>query len=125
MLLRVVATAVAVGVAAFLIPGISLTGRTVSARLVTLVVVAVVIGLVNTLVKPIVTVLSGCLVVLTFGLFLLVINALMFILASALAQWLGFGFYVDGFWPALFGSLIVSVVSGIVGGVLGVNRPET
>ena len=122
LILRVVATAVAVAVAALLVPGIVVAGPSVGAKALTLVVVAAVIGLVNGFVKPLVTTLTGCLVVLTLGLFLLVINALMLQFAAWIAQQLGFGFYVDGFWPALFGSIIISLVSGALSGVLGADR---
>jgi putative membrane protein len=124
LVLRVIAIAVAVAVAAFLVPGVTVQGPTPEARLLTLVVVAAVIGLINAVVKPVVMGLSSCLIVLTFGLFLFVVNALMLMLAAWVAQNLGFGFYVNGFLPALLASLIISLVSGIMNGVLGTNRQE-
>ena len=75
----------------------------------------------NALIKPFAQALGLCLVVLTFGLFLFVINAGMLLLTSNLAGELGLGFNVDGFWSAVFGSLIISVVSAIVASALGVN----
>lgn len=124
LLLRLVATAVAVAVAAFVVPGIVVNGPSQASRLVTLLVVAVVIGLVNALVKPLVTTLSGCLIALTFGLFLFVINAGMLLLSSWIAQQLGFGFVVSGFVPALLGSIVISLVSGVMNSVLGTNRED-
>jgi len=124
LVLRVVATAIAVAVAALLVPGIVVAGPTPAAKALTLVVVAAVIGLVNGVVRPIVTTLTGCLVLLTLGLFLLVINALMLQLAAWVAQQLGFGFYVEGFWAALLGSIIISLVSGALSGVVGADRPQ-
>ncbi len=124
ILLRLVATAVAAAVAAFVVPGIAVNGPTLASRLVTLLVVAAAIGVVNAVVKPLVTTLSGCLIALTFGLFLLVINALMLMLAAWLAGQLGFGFVVSGFLPALLGSIIISVVSGAMNGILGTNRVD-
>nr|NLI50126.1 phage holin family protein [Propionibacterium sp.] len=124
LVLRVIATAVAVAVAAFVVPGVSVQGPTPSARLLTLIVVAAVIGLINAFVKPLVVGLSSCLILLTFGLFLLVVNALMLMLAAWVAQSLGFGFFVSGFWAALIASLIVSLVSGIMNGLLGTDRRE-
>jgi len=118
LVLHILATAVAVAVAAFLVPGITLNGPTPASRVLTLLVVAAIIGVVNAIVRPLVTLLSACLVLLTLGLFLFVINAGMLLLASSIAQWLGFGFYVDGLWPALFGSIIVSIVSGIMSRIL-------
>jgi len=124
LVLRVIATAVAVAVAALIVPGVSVQGPTPSSRLLTLIVVAAVIGLVNAVVKPLVVGLSGCLILLTFGLFLLVVNALMLLLAAWIAQTLGFGFVVSGFWAALIASIIISLVSGIMNGVLGTERRE-
>lgn len=124
LVLRTLATAVAVAVAAYLVPGISVSGPTASAKTLTLLVVAAVIGLLNALVKPIVTGLTGCLIVVTFGLFLLVINAGMLMLASWIAEQLGFGFFVSGFWPAVIGSIIISIVSGVMNGVLGTDHQD-
>lgn len=121
-LIRTVAVALATGLAAWLIPGITVTGKDTTAVAVTLLVVALLIGLVNALVKPVVATLTGCLVVLTLGLFLLVINALMLQLSAWLAGQLGLGFTVDGFWPALFGSIVISVVSGALSGMLTPRR---
>lgn len=75
-------------------------------------VMAIVLAFVNAIVRPILAFLScGC-IVATMGLFMLVINALTLWLASYISvNWLGIGFVVDGFWAALFGSIIVSVVS--------------
>ena len=76
---------------------------------------AVILGLVNAIVRPILTFLTCSLVIFTLGLFLLVINALMLWLASSIAvNWFHVGFYVDGFWAAFLGALIVSIVSLIL-----------
>jgi putative membrane protein len=106
LLLRWVAAAAAVAAAAYFVPGIRLTGGWE-----TYFVVALVLGLVNALVRPIVKALACGLIVLTLGLFLLVINAAMLWLASLLAQRFGYGFYVDGAEAALLGSLVISLVS--------------
>ena len=86
LLLRIVATALAVWVAGWLVPGIRsaapLPPATRRGRIVTLLLVSLVFGLVNSFVKPVVQVLSGCFILLTFGLFLLVINAAMLMLTS-------------------------------------------
>jgi putative membrane protein len=76
-----------------------------------LAVMALIFGLVNALIRPILKFLTCPLIVLTLGLFTLVINALMLQLASWLGRQLGLGFYVAGFWPALWGALVISVVS--------------
>lgn len=122
LVLRVLAIALAAGVAALIVPGITLTGTTWQDKGLTLLAVAVVIGLVNLLVKPIVQVLTGCLIVATFGLFLLVVNAAMLLLSSWVCGQLGVGFHVDGWWAALLGSIIISVVSGVISGMTGANR---
>lgn len=122
LLLRILATALAAGVAAFVVPGITLTGTDWADKGITLLVVALIIGAVNLLVKPIVEFLTGCLVLVTFGLFLLVINAVMLLLTSWVCGQLGVGFHVDGFWPALLGAVLISVVSTLINGVTGANR---
>jgi len=78
-------------------------------------VMAVILGLVNAVVRPILKLLSCPLIVLTLGLFVLVINGLTLWLASTLAvRWFRVGFHVDGFLPAFLGALIVSLVSVIL-----------
>lgn len=122
-ILRILAIAVAAGVAAWLLPGITVSGATPQDQALTLLVVALVVGLVNTWVKPVVAFLSGCLILLTFGLFLLVVNAAMLLFSSWIAQQFGIGFTVDGWWSALLGSIIISVVSGLMNGLFGTDRP--
>jgi putative membrane protein len=78
-------------------------------------VAAVVIGLVNAVVRPIITLLTLPLSILTLGLFLFVVNAISLSLASWLAGAFNIGFTVSGFWPALFGSIVLSFVSGLIG----------
>ncbi len=107
LLVRYVVILAALIAALWLVPGITVEGDAVAAVLL----MGLVLGLVNILVKPILKFFScGC-IVLTLGLFLLVVNALALWFASWLAQLLGIGFIVDGFWPALWGGLVISVVS--------------
>ena len=73
-------------------------------------VAAIVLGIVNTIIRPILVILTFPITLLTFGLFLLVINALMLWLVSALLS----GFHVNGFWGALFGSILISIVSWVL-----------
>lgn len=109
LLLRWLITAVALFVAASLVPGISVTDQN---GWFTVFAMAAIFGLVNAVIRPILTFLSCPLVLLTLGLFMLAINAFCFLLSSWIAQnWFGAGFVVDGFFPALFGSIVVSVVS--------------
>lgn len=75
-----------------------------------LVVVALILGLVSTIIEPIVKLVSLPFIILTFGFLLLVINALMLMLTAAVADWFDLGFHVDGFWNAFVGAIIVTVV---------------
>ncbi len=76
-----------------------------------LVVGAVIFGLLNAFVKPVLTFVSCALTVLTLGLFLLIINTIMLALTAWIAGWFGLEFHVDGFWAAFFGAFIISIVS--------------
>jgi len=97
--------------AAWLVPGIRAEGNTLAVYIV----MAVILGLINLTVKPLLTLLSLPITILTLGLFILVVNAIMLWFASAIAVKLfNIGFYVDGFWSAFLGALIVSVVSMIL-----------
>ena len=86
-----------------------------------LVVSALLLGLANAIVKPLLIVLTLPLTLVTFGLFLLVINALMILLVAALVK----GFRVSGFWTALFASLFISILSIVIGGFFVGGPPET
>ncbi|MCP2166300.1 phage holin family protein [Goodfellowiella coeruleoviolacea] len=109
-LIKVLITAVAVWVAT-VVPGIDLVDASPAARIGTLVLVALVFGLVNAVIKPVVK-LVGCLFyLLTLGLFGLVVNGLMFWLAGWISAELGLPFQVTGFWPAFWGAIIVALVS--------------
>jgi putative membrane protein len=109
LLLRWAASAAAVWVAAHFVPGIHFRGG-----LGALFAVALILGLVNSLVRPLLKALSCGLIVLTLGLFLFVINALMLYLTSYLARQLGFVFTIDSFPSALIGSVVISVVSWLL-----------
>jgi putative membrane protein len=111
ILIRWIITAVAVFVTAWLLPGINITG---SNGFVTVAVVAVILGFLNAILRPILAFLScGC-IVATMGLFMLVINAFVLWLTGWIAQSLGIGFSVNGFWPALLGSIIISIISFVL-----------
>lgn len=113
MLLAVLANAVALWVAAVLLPGITFGGEGTSLVL-TVILVAALFGVLNAIVKPLLKLLSLPFIVLTLGLFLIVVNALMLSLTSWLAGVLGLEFTVESFfWDAVLGSLIVSAV-GVV-----------
>lgn len=110
-LLKTIANAVALAVAVWLLADITVSGDSTGDRTITLLLVALIFGVVNVVVKPIAKVLSFPVLVLTLGLFALVINALMLLLTSWVADKVDVGFHVEGFGTALLGGLIVSIVS--------------
>ncbi len=114
IIIWVVVNTLALGVAAWLFEGITLTGDSDTNRVLELLVVGVVFGLITAFVRPIVNLISLPLIVLTFGLMLLVVNALMLMLTSAISGGLDLGFHVDGFWTALWGSIVISLASIIL-----------
>jgi putative membrane protein len=116
LLVRWLINAVAIAITVILVPGINGGisaggGQPLSIDVKSLLGVALIFGLVNALVRPLLKMLSCPLVLLTLGLFIFVINAAMLLLTSAIAQSLGLQFYVDGFVSALIGSIIISLVS--------------
>lgn len=108
-LLRLAITAAALWVAVQFVVGIEYNGPWTH-----LFVVALVFGLVNAIVRPVLVAMTCPLIVLTLGLFVFVLNALMLWLTSALAAALGIGFHVDGFMPALIGGLVVGIISAVL-----------
>jgi putative membrane protein len=122
LLLRVVVNALALAVATLVLDGITLTADTDGRRAATLVVVALVFGAVNTVVRPVVAILSIPFIIVTLGLLLLVINGLMLLLTSWLSTQLGLGFHVDGLWTAILGAVIVAVATWVLELVLPSGR---
>ncbi|CAM5524636.1 phage holin family protein [Streptomyces canus] len=108
---KTIANAGALAVAVWLLDKITLTGDSTSKKVWTLILVALVFGLVNFLIKPVVKVLTFPLFILTLGLFTLIVNALMLLLTSWLADKLDLSFHVEGFWTAVLGGLIISIVA--------------
>jgi putative membrane protein len=108
-------SAVAIAVAAWIVPGIAVRGE----EWVALAVSAIVLGLVNALVRPVLLLLTLPITLLTLGLFFFVINALTLMLASWLTTNLfGVGLVIDGFWSALVGALLISAVGAVLSGLL-------
>lgn len=122
VLLHILITAVSVWIAT-VIPGIELGGGDTVTKAGTLLAVAIVFGIVNVVLKPIAKTLGCVLYMLTLGLFGLIVNALLFWLTSYLAGQLQLPFHVDGFWPAFWGALVVSIVSSVLAGI--VRRDDT
>ena len=114
ILVRFVINALALAAATWLLPGITLANSSLESKIVTVLVVAIVFGVVNAIVKPIFTFITAPFIFLTLGIFLLVINALLLLLTSWISGLLGQSWHVDGFWWAVAGSLIISVVSWLL-----------
>ena len=112
--LRVLISAVALGVATWVVPGIDLHASTTVKKILTLIIVALIFGVVNAVIKPIVKTVGCVFYVLTLGLIGLVVNALLLWLSSWVAGKLTLPFHITGFWPAFWGAIIV----GLVGWVL-------
>ncbi|MGW7634294.1 phage holin family protein [Streptomyces decoyicus] len=110
-LVKTIANAAALAVAIWLLKDITLTGENTGRKILTLALVALIFGLVNFLVKPVVKLLSFPLFILTLGLITLVVNALMLLLTSWLAGKADLAFHVGGFWTALLGGVIISIVA--------------
>ncbi len=112
LILRVVINALALGAADFLLEGIR------AGSVTSLVLTALVFGVLNALVRPLLKLLSCPLLVLTLGLFTFILNAVMILLTAKLGQLFGIDFHVDGFWTAFLGALVVSVVSVVLSWIL-------
>jgi putative membrane protein len=114
-IIRTIANACGLAVAAWLFDGIRITGSSDRDKVLTLLLVALVFGIINEFVRPIVAFLSIPLYLLTLGLFFFVVNALMLLLTSWLADKLDIGFHVSGFWTAVFGAIVISLISWWIG----------
>ncbi|HSL59184.1 MAG TPA: phage holin family protein [Acidimicrobiales bacterium] len=113
ILVRWIVLGIAVAVASWLFGGVEVDGGFWSYAWV-----AAILGLVNALVKPVAIILTLPLTLLTLGLFLIVLNAAML----GLTDWLTGSFSVDGFWTAVFASIVISIVSWVLNGALGTDR---
>ena len=122
LLIRWAISSFALFAAASLVPGIVVDdGRS----WMVYAAVAVILGLVNALIRPVMTILTCPLIMLTLGVFTLVINAFtLWISANIAHNWFDVGFYVDGFWPAFWGGLIVSIVSVVLNTFVKDDREE-
>jgi putative membrane protein len=115
IIIRLVITAVSLWIATLLISGIELTTDSVPQKVGTLLAVAVIFGLVNAVLRPIIKVIGCGLYVLTLGLIALIVNGLLFMLTSWIAGRFELPFHVDDFWPsAVLGALLVGVVSWLL-----------
>ena len=98
--------AIAIGITSYLLPGVSVS------NIITALVLAIVLGVINTFIKPLVIALTLPLTIVTLGLFILVINTTLILLASSIVP----GFVVNGFWWAFLFSIILSLVNSVLGG---------
>ncbi len=122
ILIRLLITAVALWIATLVVPGIELSTTSPLRAVGTLVAVAVIFGLVNAILRPIIKTVGCAFYVLTLGLVALVVNGLLFLLTGWIAGQLDLPFRVDGFWPsALVGALLVGVVSWVLNMVVPDN----
>lgn len=122
ILLKIIVSAAALGVAAWVIPGIVVTGDSNAAKAGTLLAVAVIFGVINAVLKPIIKTVGCAFYVLTLGLVALVVNGLLLWLASWVAGKLDLPFHVTGFLAAVGGALIIGVVSWGLNLLLGDER---
>lgn len=122
---RAIITATALGVAVWLVPGLSMTpyaqgsplfvtGPSVE-TLLTYLLVAVIFGVVNTVIGNLIRIVAFPLYILTLGLVSLVVNGLMLLIVNSISEWLGFGLSVDGFWWGVLGALVLSLSSWLIG----------
>ena len=118
LLLRILVPAAALWVAHELIHGIELTSASDGKKALTLLVIALIFGVVNAVLKPIIKTIGCLFYILTLGLIGLVVNGLLLWLASWAAGKLTLPFHITGFWPAFWGAIIVGVVSWLVGLVI-------
>src|SRR6266498_3299901 len=118
LVIRLLANAVALAVAAWVVGGITLQGSTTGRRILTLLIVAAIFGVVNAVVKPVAKLLSLPFIILTLGLLIFVINALMLLLTSWIADVLDVPYHVSGFGSALLGALVITLVSWLLSVVL-------
>jgi putative membrane protein len=121
-LLRVLVSAAALGVATWAVSGIELLAGSGWTRLGTLVAVALIFGLINATLKPLIKVVGCAFYVLTLGLAALVVNGLLLWLTSVIAGDLTLPFHVTGFWPAFWGAIVVGLVSWLLNLLIGDDR---
>jgi putative membrane protein len=125
IIIRLVITAVAVWISTLLIHGIQLTAASIPAKIGALLAVAVIFGVVNAVLRPIIKTVGCLFYVLTLGLVAIVVNGLLFLLTSWIAGKFDLPFHVDNFWPsAVLGALLVGIVSWLLNLVVPDGRDD-
>jgi putative membrane protein len=114
-LIRLLVNAIALLIVAYLLPGVHVSSVTGA------IIAALVLGIVNAILRPILVILTLPVVILTLGLFTLVINAITFYLVAHL----GIGLSVDGFWSAFLGALVLTIVSYLLSTLVGAAEQKT
>jgi putative membrane protein len=117
LLLRLTINAIALAAAIRLINGINFTGEWWK-----IILIAAIFGIVNALIKPLVQFFTFPIIIITLGLFTLIINASMLAMTAMLSGPLNLGLEISGFWPALWGALVISIVSMILTAITGIRR---
>ena len=123
-LLRLAVSAAALAVATAVLPGIQLTAGSTTSKLLTLTAVALIFGVINAFLKPIIKTIGCLFYILTLGLVALVVNALLLWLVSVVAGWLSLPFHITGFVPAFLGALIISVVTWLLSVLIPDGKKE-
>lgn len=121
-LIKVLISAASLGVATWLVSGITLTAASIWSKIGTLLAVALIFGLINATLKPLLKVVGCAFYVLTLGLGAFVVNGLLLWLTSVISGDLKLPFHVAGFWAGLWGAIIVGVVTCVLNGFIGDDR---
>ncbi len=117
LILRIMINALSIAVAVRLIQGLNFTGEWWN-----MIIIGAIFGIVNTLIKPLITLFAIPLIIFTLGLFTFIVNTLMLIITAKLSISFNLGFHIDGFWPAFKGALIVSIVSMLLSWITGLKK---
>ncbi|GAA5042481.1 putative membrane protein [Thermocatellispora tengchongensis] len=114
IVIKILIVAAALWVATEFVSGITVSGRTATMNVLTLIAVAIIFGVVNAVLKPIIKTIGCAFYILTLGLFALIVNAALMLLTSWIAEQLTLPFHVADFWAALWGAIVVGVVSWVL-----------
>ncbi len=117
LILRIMINALSIVAAVKLIDGITFSGEWWK-----MIIIGAIFGLINSLIKPVVMFFTFPFIIFTLGLFTLIINTLMLLLTASLSSSLNLGLHINGFWPAFWGALIVSIVSILLSWITGAKR---
>lgn len=117
LIMRIMINALAIAVAVKVVDGITFTGEWWK-----MIVIGAVFGIVNSLIKPIITIFAIPLIILTLGLFTLIVNTLMLLITAKLSVPLELGLQIHGFWPAFKGTIIISIISILLSWITGLKK---